>query len=323
MTAERPVRLRPRHLHPGPAPAGLPPASCTCRGVGWPPSHSWGSRDSRADRGLHPQDLAAVGSAGGRPRPRHAPRPLPVTGGGRLPASGRHLPSAKSASPPLEPERDPPPRPHCNLITALTTRLQSLGAPGRHVELREDRTSPGQKAGDAAEQTLRPGRRQRSPQQDGPTAAAGRAGHRPPGPWDRAPTLETLSLRPQRLPLGSRPRPAGLRTRQAASVGPSGRPSGETGGEGPGLALADRRGLTPKRQTLLPTVKWLFPSQVLLPGNPDRFARLPQCSNHPEHTRGAPDLARSTQEASTARISDKRQMGLSHTCAPRATHTER
>lgn len=230
-----------------------------------------------------------------------------------------------SASPPLEPERDPPPppRPHCNLIATLTTRLRSLGEPGRHVELREDRTSPGQKAGDAAEQTLRPGRRQRSPQQDGHTAAAGRAGHRPPGPWDRAPTLETLSLRPQRLPLGSRPRPAGLRTQRAASVGPSGRPSGETGGEGPGLALADRRGLTPKRQTLLPTVKWLFPSQVLLPGNPDRFARLPQCSNHPEHTRGAPDLARSTQEASTARISDKRQMGLSHTCAPRATHTER
>lgn len=238
MTAERPVRLRPRHLHPGPAPAGLPPASCTCRGEGWPPSHSWGSRDSRADRGLHPQDLAAVGSAGGRRRPRHAPRPLPVTGGGPLPASGRHLPSAKSASPPLEPEREPPPRPHCNFITALTTRLRSLGAPGRHVELREDRTSPGQKAGDAAEQTLRPGRRQRSPQQDGHTAAAGRAGHRPPGPWDRAPTLETLSLRPQRLPLGSRPRPAGLRTRRASSVGPSGRPSGETGGEGPGLALA-------------------------------------------------------------------------------------
>lgn len=99
-----------------------------------------------------------------------------------------------------------------------------------------------------------------------------------------------MSLRPQRLPVG--PHGHGQQDSKPGeepALGPQGDHLERQGRE----ALA---WLTPKRQKLLPTVEWLFQSQVLLPGNPDRFPRhrLSQCSsaitqNTPE---GEPGLAR-------------------------------
>lgn len=95
----------------------------------------------------------------------------------------------------------------------LTRRIWSQGPPQGLAE------SQPAKAEWPVRLTLRPGRKQRSPQ-DGRKAAGGRASHRPPGPGSQAGDLEPPSSAPP--PRAARPWPAGLRTRRGASLGPPG-----------------------------------------------------------------------------------------------------